>query len=134
MATDGQGSMAAKRALGAVIVIVPMVFGLSACSEKVLDKGLLGSVTGDPSPVSDNPSPIREMSGERKDYPNLGTVPARPAHLTTEADRRKEMDRLAEDRAASRRTRQETESIQVPAPLPTPMAVPPPPNLTPGRS
>ncbi|WP_247892390.1 hypothetical protein [Azospirillum sp. Sh1] len=113
---------------------MPMVFGLSACSDRALDTGLLGAVTGEPSPVSDNSSPIRGMTGERTDYPNLGTVPPRPTDLSTEAQRQQAMDRLAEDRAASRRTREQTEAIQMPEPLPTPMAVPPKPDLRPGRS
>ena len=128
-----RGIVAAGRAVGALIVAMPMVFGLSACSDRALDTGLLGAVTGEPSPVSDNSSPIRNMTGERTDYPNLGTVPPRPPDLTPEAQRQQAMDRLAEDRAASRRTREQTEAIQMPEPLPTPMAVPPKPNLRPGR-
>ncbi|WP_233474489.1 hypothetical protein [Azospirillum agricola] len=111
-----------------------MVLGVAACSERALDTGLLGSVTGEPSPVSDNPSPIRAMTGERTDYPNLGTVPPRPTDLTTEAQRQTEMDRLAKDREASRQRKAATEAIPMPEPLPTPMSVPPKPNLQPGRS
>ena len=125
-----RGIVAAGRAVGALIVAMPMVFGLSACSDRALDTGLLGAVTGAPSPVSDNSSPIRNMTGERTDYPNLGTVPPRPTDLTTEAQRQQAMDRLAEDRAASRRTREQTEAIQMPEPLP----IPPKPNLQPGKS
>lgn len=125
-----RGIAAAGRAAGALIVAMPMVFGLSACSDRALDTGLLGAVTGEPSPVSDNSSPIRGMTGERTDYPNLGTVPPRPTDLSTEAQRQQAMDRLAEDRAASRRTREQTEAIQMPEPLP----VPPKPDLRPGRS
>ncbi|WP_246458025.1 hypothetical protein [Azospirillum oryzae] len=125
-----RGIAAAGRAVGALIVAMPMVFGLSACSDRALDTGLLGAVTGEPSPVSDNSSPIRGMTGERTDYPNLGTVPPRPTDLSTEAQRQQAMDRLAEDRAASRRTREQTEAIQMPEPLP----VPPKPDLRPGRS
>ncbi|WP_244442580.1 hypothetical protein [Azospirillum lipoferum] len=108
---------------------MPMVFGLTACSDRALDTGLLGAVTGQPSPVSDNTSPIRNMTGERTEYPNLGTVPPRPTDLSTEAERRQAMDRLAQDRAASRRTKEQTEAIPVPEPLP----VPPKPDLRPGR-
>ncbi|CAO3434124.1 hypothetical protein [Azospirillum endophyticum] len=134
MVTDSRSIAAAGRAFGTLIVAIPMVLGLSACSDRMLDTGPLGYVTGEPSPVSDNSSPIRSMTGERDDYPNLGTVPPRPTDLTTEAQRQQDMDRLAQDRAASRRTREQTEAIQVPAPLPTPMAVPPKPDLRPGRS
>lgn len=131
---NGRGIAAAGRAFSLLIVAIPMVFGLSACSDRMLDTGPLGAITGEASPVSDNSSPIRSMSGERSGYPNLGTVPPRPTDLTTEAQRQQAMDRLAEDRAASRRTREQTEAIQVPEPLPTPMAVPPRPDLRPGKS
>ncbi|KAA0579075.1 hypothetical protein FZ983_17290 [Azospirillum sp. B21] len=130
----GRGIAVTARVFGTLIFVMPMVFGLSACSDRALDTGLLGAVTGQPSPVSDNTSPIRGMSGERTEYPNLGTVPPRPTDLTTEAQRQEAMDRLAQDRAASRRTKEQTEAIQVPEPLPTPMAVPPRPDLRPGRS
>ncbi|WP_247894392.1 hypothetical protein [Azospirillum sp. B510] len=125
---------AAGRVVGALIVAAPMVFGLAGCGDRMLDTGPLGAVLGDPSPVSDNSSPVRGMSGTNDEYPNLGTVPPRPTDLTTEAERQRSMDRLAEDRAASRRTRAQTEAIPMPAPLPTPMAVPPKPDLRPGRS
>ncbi|WP_372399681.1 hypothetical protein ABMY26_29180 [Azospirillum sp. HJ39] len=134
MATDDQGIAAGRRAFIAAIVAVPLVFGLSACSERMLDTGLFGAVTGAEQPVSDNKSPIRNMTGERTGYPNLGTVPPRPTDLTTEAQRQQAMDGLARDRAASRRTKEQTEAIPMPEPLPTPMAVPPRPNLQPGRS
>ena len=129
----GRGIAAVGRVFGSLIFVMPMVFGLTACSDRALDTGLLGAVTGQPSPVSDNTSPIRNMTGERTEYPNLGTVPPRPTDLTTEAERRQAMDRLAQDRAASRRTKEQTEAIQVPEPLPTPMSVPPKPDLRPGR-
>ncbi|PWC31297.1 hypothetical protein [Azospirillum sp. TSO35-2] len=139
MAAAGQGIAAGKRTVGAAIVFVPMILaplvvGLSACSDRVLDTGLYGAVTGADSPVNEAASPIRAMTGERTGYPNLGTVPPRPTNLTTEAQREQAMDRLAQDRAASRRTKTETEAIPMPEPLPTPMAVPPKPNLQPGRS
>ncbi|PWC79687.1 hypothetical protein TSH64_19485 [Azospirillum sp. TSH64] len=131
---NGRGIAKAGRAFSLLIVAIPMVFGLSACSDRMLDTGPLGAITGEASPVSDNSSPIRSMTGERSEYPNLGTVPPRPTDLTTEAQRQQAMDRLAQDRAASRRTREQTEAIQVPEPLPTPMAVPPRPDLRAGRS
>jgi len=125
----GRASMA-RWALGAIFIVTPMVFGLSACSEKALDTGLFGSFTGAEPPVSDNPSPIRAMSGERTDYPTLGSVPPRPTGLTTEAQRQTQMDKLSQDRAASRKRKEATDAIPMPDPLP----VPPPPNLQPGRS
>ncbi|KAA0593242.1 hypothetical protein J2848_005353 [Azospirillum lipoferum] len=127
---NGRGIAAAGRAFGALAVALPMVFGLSACSDRMLDTGPLGAITGEPSPVSDNSSPVRGMSGTNDEYPNLGTVPQRPTDLTTEAQRQQAMDRLAQDRAASRRTREQTEAIQVPEPLP----IPPKPDLRPGKS
>ncbi|PWC81743.1 hypothetical protein TSH100_26300 [Azospirillum sp. TSH100] len=127
---NGRGIAGAGRAFGALAVALPMVFGLSACSDRMLDTGPLGAVLGDPSPVSDNSSPVRGMSGNNDEYPNLGTVPPRPTDLTTEAQRQQAMDRLAQDRAASRRTREQTEAIQVPEPLP----IPPKPDLRPGKS
>lgn len=130
MADGGRNHGAVQRGLTALIVVTPMIFGLAGCSDKALDTGLLGSVTGAESPVSDNPSPIRAMTGEREDYPTLGTVPPRPTNLTTEAQRQRRMDRLANDRKASRQRKAETEAI----PMPEPLAVPPKPNIQPGRS
>lgn len=111
-----------------------MVFGAAGCSDRALDTGVFGSVLGDPSPVSDNPSPIRPMTGARTDYPNLGSVPPRPTGLSTEAQRQIQMDKLAEDRNASRKRKAATDAIPMPPPLPAPLPVPPKPNLQPGRS
>ncbi|WP_245986270.1 hypothetical protein [Azospirillum thermophilum] len=117
--------------LASAAVFLPLA--LCACSDRALDTGLLGSVTGEPSPVSDNPSPIRAMSGTNPDYPTLGTVPPRPTDISTEAQRQTQMDRLARDRSVGQKYHSEALSQPVPETLPTPIPVPPVPNLTPGR-
>lgn len=121
----GQGRSTArlgKRWEGAVRVAVACgALALAACSERALDTGVIGSVLGQPSPVSDNPSPIRGLSNEKEAYPNLGSVPPRPTDLRTEAQRQEDLDRLARDRDAAKKR------------LPTPADVPPPPVITPGK-
>ena len=116
----GQGRTTIKFLGGMAVVWVAL--SLTACSERVLDTGVIGSITGEPSPVSDNPSPIRGLSGENKEYPNLATVPPRPTDIRTEAQRQQDLDRLAKDREAAKKR------------LPTPAAVPPKPNATPGKA
>ncbi len=130
MAKGGNGMGMALRTLGMLAVAVPAILGLPACSERALDTGLLGSVTGEPSPVGDRSPQIRAMTGERTDYPNLASVPPRPTGLSTEAQRQTQMDKLAEDRSRSRKRKAATEAI----PMPTPLPVPPPPNLKAGKS
>lgn len=98
---------------------VLVVLALSACSNHVLDTGLVGAVTGRDVPSDE--SPVRGMTGESREYPNLGTVPPRPTDLRTEAQRRQDLDRLAQDREAAKKL------------LPTPMEAPPPPDITPGK-
>lgn len=120
------------RRLASAAVFLPLA--LAACSDRALDRGLFGSLTGGPSPVSDNPSPIRAMSGTNPDYPTLGTVPPRPTDISTEAQRQTQMDRLASDRAIGQRYHSEVLSQPAPETLPTPIPMPPKPNLTPGRS
>jgi len=115
----GQGGATIKRLGGMAVVWVAL--SLAACSERVLDTGVVGSITGEPSPVSDNPSPIRGLSGENKEYPNLATVPPRPTDLRTQAERQQDLDRLAKDRDEAKKR------------LPTPAAVPPKPDITPGK-
>ncbi len=107
-----------------------MVFGLSACGETASFGGVFGSVFGGAPTVSDNPSPIRALSEERTEYPNLGSVPPRPTGLSTEAQRQVQMDKLSQDRAASRKRKEATDAIPMPDPLP----VPDKPNLQPGKS
>lgn len=121
MEKDGRRGLivAALARLGAVAWVA---LALPACSDRVLDTGLLGAVTGADSPVSDDATLIRGLTGENREYPNLGTVPPRPTGLRTEAERQEELDRLAEDRAAAKKM------------LPTPADVPPPPDVTPGRA
>lgn len=98
---------------------VLVVLGLSACSNHVLDTGLVGAVIGRDVPSQE--APVRGMSGENREYPNLGTVPPRPTDLRTDAQRQQDLDRLAQDREAAKKM------------LPTPMDVPPPPDITPGQ-
>ncbi len=98
---------------------VLVVLALTACSDRVLDTGLIGAVTGRDVPSDE--SPVRGLSGQNREYPNLGTVPPRPTDLRTEAERRQDLDRLAQDREAAKKM------------LPTPMEAPPPPNITPGK-
>lgn len=127
------------RPQGLVIPAFFLALGLGACSDRALDTGLIGSLTGEPSPVSDNPSPVRGLSGENTAYPNLASVPPRPTDLSTESQRQTKMDRLAKDRSAARKTQADALSRPAPATLPPaklpkPAAVPPKPNLTPGKS
>jgi len=98
---------------------VLVVLALPACSDRVLDTGLVGAVTGRDVPSDD--SPVRGMSGQNREYPNLGTVPPRPTDLRTEAQRKQDLDRLAQDRETAKKM------------LPTPMEAPPPPDITPGK-
>lgn len=107
--------------LGGMGAVVWAALLLSACSDRTLDTGVIGSITGAPSPISDNPSPIRGLSGENKEYPNLGSVPPRPTDLRTEAERQKDLNRLAQDRDSAKKR------------LPTPAAVPAKPTITPGK-
>ncbi len=104
----------AGRGLGGIGAAVGMALALSACSDRMLDTGLFGSITGQPSPVSDNPSPVRGLSGANTEYPNLGGVPPRPTDIRSEAERQSDLDRLVRDREEARKR------------LPTPAAVPPP--------
>ncbi|MDQ2101287.1 hypothetical protein [Azospirillum isscasi] len=108
-----------RPALSVLVVSVPVVLGVSACSNHVLDTGLLGAVTGRDVPSDE--SPVRGMSGENREYPNLGTVPPRPTDLRTQAQRQQDLDQLAQDREAAKKM------------LPTPMEAPPPPVITPGK-
>lgn len=118
------------RRLGLVCVATPMILGLSACAEPRLDNGLWGALMGDDGATSDKASPIRAMKEDRTEYPTLGSVPPRPTGLTTEAQRQTKMDRLANDRAASRKRKADTEAI----PMPAPLEVPTKPTITPGKS
>ncbi|MBK3775782.1 hypothetical protein JJL56_26935 [Azospirillum sp. YIM DDC1] len=113
-----RGVVAKAGRLGPALSVV-VVLALSACSDRVLDTGLVGAVIGRDVPSDD--SPVRGMSGQNREYPNLGTVPPRPTDLRTEAQRQQDLDRLAQDREAARNM------------LPTPMDAPPPPDITPGQ-
>lgn len=118
------------RRIGLVCVAASAIFGLSACAEPRLDNGLWGAIVGDDGATSDKASPIRAMKEDRTAYPTLGSVPPRPTDLTTEAQRQTKMDALANDRAASRKRKADTEAI----PMPTPLEVPNKPNIVPGKS
>ena len=115
------GTLLGGKLLGGMGGIVLVALSLTACSDRVLDTGVIGSITGAPSPLSDNPSPIRGLSGENKAYPNLASVPPRPTDLRTQAQRQKDLDRLAQDRDSAKQR------------LPTPAAVPPKPDIVPGQ-
>lgn len=99
---------------------------LAGCSERTLDTGLVGAVTGDNPPPS-APSPIRTMSGEKAEYPNLATVPARPTDLSTEKQRDAQMKSLEKDRAGSLARKKALEDQY------KPLAAPPKPKITPGK-
>lgn len=114
----GVTTVAGLARLGAALWVA---LALPACSDRVLDTGLVGAVTGADSPVKDDTTLIRGLTGENKEYPNLGTVPPRPTDIRTEAQRQKELDMLAEDRDAAKKR------------LPTPAEVPPKPDITPGQ-
>lgn len=100
---------------------------LAGCSERTLDTGLVGSVTGDNPPPS-APSPIRTMSGEKAEYPNLATVPARPTDLSTEKQRAAQMKSLEQDRTRSLARKKALEDQY------KPLEAPPKPKITPGKA
>ena len=99
---------------------------LAGCSERTLDTGLVGAVTGDNPPPS-APSPIRTMSGEKAEYPNLATVPPRPTDLSTEKQRAAQMKSLEQDRTRSLARKKALEDQY------KPLEAPPKPKITPGR-
>jgi len=114
---------------GAVTPLVAaalLVLTLGGCSNRVMDAGLLGAITGD-GPPPDAPSPVRGISEEGKAYPNLGTVPDRPADLPTAEQRARNLDDLEQDRERARAAAKTLEERYKPVP------VPPKPALTPGK-
>lgn len=119
----GTAAMGRLARLGAAALVA---LALPACSDRVLDTGLLGAVTGADAPVKDDTTLIRGLKGENREYPNLGSVPPRPTDFRTEAERQKELDKLAEDRASAKKM------LPDPA-IPTPADVPPAPDITPGK-
>ncbi|MBP2291200.1 hypothetical protein [Azospirillum rugosum] len=118
--------MTAVKTLAGLGAAALVALALPACSDRVLDTGLFGAVTGADAPVKDDTTLIRGLKGENREYPNLGTVPPRPTDLRTEAQRQEELDKLAEDRASAKKM------LPNPA-LPTPADVPPAPDITPGK-
>jgi hypothetical protein len=111
---------------GAALVTVALL-ALSGCSNRTLDTGVVGSVFGDGLPP-DAPTPVRGLSGEKKTYPNLATVPARPTDVPTVAQREKDVTALEQERAQARSTAKALEDKY------KPVAVPPKPKVTPGKS
>lgn len=121
------------RGRGLAILGMSVAAGLlGGCSDRMLDTGLTNYLFAEPR--VEQPTPIRSMTGEVTSYPNLGTVPARPKNLSTQAQRDKEMQRLAEERARNRSAADALEgrAQSLPAPLPQPMDVPPPPRIREG--
>ncbi|HEY0832422.1 MAG TPA: hypothetical protein VGE72_00825 [Azospirillum sp.] len=112
------GAISVAAMLGALL--------LAGCSERTLDTGLVGAFTGD-NPPPGAPSPIRPMSGEKTDYPNLATVPPRPTDLSTEQQRQAQMKSLEQDRSALRARKKALEDQY------KPLTAPPKPKVTPGR-
>lgn len=100
---------------------------LGGCSDRVLDHGVIGALTGEATP-GDGPSPVRRMGGGEAEFPNLATVPPRPTDFSTPRQRRQDMESLARDRADAQGLQRAAGIEGVPAPL----EVPPPPNLRPG--
>jgi hypothetical protein len=105
----GKGFMA----VGGLAVLL----ALAGCSDRTLDTGVVGSVFGG-GPPPDAPSPIRTMSGERTDYPNLATVPPRPTDVPTLEQRQKDMTALEQERASARSTAKALEEKYKPVPVP----------------
>jgi len=128
---EGIGAMAKGwgEAVSVAISAVAMACGLlvlAGCSDRTLDTGLIGAVTGDNPPPS-APSPIRAMSGEKAEYPNLATVPPRPTDLSTEAQREARMKSLEQDRTRSLARKKALEDQY------KPLSAPPKPKITPGK-
>lgn len=111
---------------GAAVVMAALV-ALSGCSNRVLDAGLIDSVTGS-GPPPDAPTPVRGLSGEKTTYPNLATVPGRPTDVPSVAQREKDVTALEQERAQARATAKALEDKY------KPVAVPPKPKVTPGKS
>lgn len=111
---------------GAALVAVALL-ALSGCGNRVLDAGVIGSVTGD-GPPPDAPTPVRGLSGEKTTYPNLATVPARPTDVPSVAQREKDVTALEQERAQARATAKALEDKYKPT------TIPPAPKVTPGKS
>ncbi len=112
---------------GRAAFVAATLLALAGCSDRVLDTGLVGAVTGEGAPP-DAPSPVRGMSGEKTSYPNLATVPGRPTDVPSVAQRQKDIATLEQERAQARGTARALEEKY------KPVAVPPPARVTPGKS
>lgn len=127
----GRG-MVRRAGRGAALALV-MVLGagsLAGCSDRMLDAGPIGYVTGD-GPPPDEPGLIRPMTGENREYPHLGTVPPRPTDIRPLAERQADIERLRQVRDRNRGVAQ---TVREDPRLPVqPMAVPPPAVITPGQ-
>ncbi len=126
MKTEIRREMTAAGTLVRLGAAALVALALPACSNRVLDTGLVGAVTGSDVPVKDDTTLIRGLKNENREYPNLGSVPPRPTDIRTEAQRQQELNKLAEDRASAKKM------LPTPA-LPTPADVPPAPDITPGK-
>lgn len=111
------------------VVALALAAPLAGCGDRVLDAGPVNYMFGG-GPPADAPSPVRGLGDEVRPYPNLATVPPRPTNLPTQAQIDADMERLSQARG---RNRAAGDALQAIPGAPTPLAVPPPPNLTPGR-
>jgi hypothetical protein len=120
---SGTGGERSAFAPCGIVCLALAVSLLGGCSDRVLDHGLLGSLSDAPG---DGPSPIRRMGESGAGFPNLASVPPRPKDFSTSAERRKDLDSLTRDRSRA-------QDLQKAAGIvPAPLDVPPPPKLTPG--
>jgi hypothetical protein len=119
-----------RRGAAAALAAALAVLALPGCSDRMLDTGTFGYVLGG-GPPPDEPSLIRPMTGENKEYPNLSTVPPRPTDIRPLAERQADVERLQRIREQNRGTaRTVREDPRLPV---QPMAVPPPAVVTPGQ-
>ncbi len=113
---------------GAALALGLAALAMGGCSDRVLDVGLVETVMGKEAPQF-GPTPIRSMSGEITEYPNLGSVPERPTDIPSPEAIQAEIRALEEQRAANRAA---AEALARNPALPRPAAVPPTPDLRPG--
>ncbi|HYD29768.1 MAG TPA: hypothetical protein VEB64_02785 [Azospirillaceae bacterium] len=120
--THNGGRLFRPRHVG--IALVAML--ATACSDRLLDKGLGFSYLIDAEPAIAAPSsPVRPLSGENQQWPNLASVPSRPRNVMPLSERRSTIERMARDRNAS------LEAARKLGAGVEPMPVPPPPSLAP---
>lgn len=128
---EGRGKFRRAGRGAALALIVALVAGpLGGCSDRMLDTGAYGYVLGD-GPPPDEPSLIRPMTGEKREYPNLATVPPRPTDIRPLTERQADIESL---RRVRDRNRGVAQTVREDPRLPVqPMAVPPPAVITPGQ-